>query len=153
LLLVLCFTSAGALAASLNVGEGVVVKFGSDAGLIVRDQLQTGRHVVMTSLGDDSASNQTGLAPGFPAPGDWKGVAVKQSVLSADLEIDGLTIRYAGAAGAAALQLEQGDLLKFVTLSENLLGLRVAGTAQPILEGFSFLENAVGLEAIEDAQP
>lgn len=153
LLLVSCISSAHVSAASLTVKQGVVVKFGDTAGITVRDRLQTERHVVMTSLGDDAAANQTGLQPASPAPGDWKGISVEASVAPGDLLVDGLTIRYAGAQARAALRVSRDYTVNFLTLSGSLLGLQTIGTSQPVFAGLSLLDNTVGLEASEDAQP
>ena len=43
-------------AAKLDVDDGVVVKFGTDASLVVRRELSTGDGVVFTSVKDDAAA-------------------------------------------------------------------------------------------------
>ena len=57
----LAFAIAGdaVAAASLDVSDGVVVKFGQDAGITVRDTLHAGKNVVFTSLKDDTVGGQT----------------------------------------------------------------------------------------------
>ena len=89
-------------AAELTLSDGVVVKFGSDSQLIVRDKLTTGKGAVLTSQKDDTAAGRTGTAPQTPAPGDWKGVRIERS---ATLNASDVSIRYAGAQGNAALHL------------------------------------------------
>jgi large repetitive protein len=153
MLLISCFASTHVYAASLTVKQGVVVKFDGTAGMTVRDRLQTERHVVMTSVRDDNAANQTGLQPASAAPGDWKGISVEASVAPGDLLVDGLTIRYAGAEAGAALRVSRDYTVNFLTLSDSLLGLQTVGTSQPVFIGLSLLDNTVGLEASEDAQP
>lgn len=142
-----------ALAGSLVIGEGVVVKFGPDAGMTAREGLQTSRHVVMTSLGDDSAAGQTGATTGIPAPGDWRGLKVEDSVSPSALQLDRLVIRYAGSSGAAALQVARNYTLRFLHLTDNLLGLRVVGAAQPVFDATSLTANGVGIETREESRP
>lgn len=140
-------------AGKLLVDEGVVVKFGTDAGMTVRQSLQTSRGVVLTSLNDDAAANQTSVAPGSPASGDWNGLKIEDSVVVGDLRIDRLQVRYAGANGAAALQVAQNYAIQFLEISSSLLGIRATGAARPTFSGLSLIGNAVGLESREDALP
>ena len=45
-------------AAELSIADGVVVKFGSDSQLIVRDKLTIGKGAVLTSQKDDTAAGR-----------------------------------------------------------------------------------------------
>src|SRR3954466_12284018 len=68
-----------ARAAELQLGEGVVVKFGADAQLVVRDRLTAGQGAVLTSQKDDSVAGQTGASAQVPLAGDWRGISVEKS--------------------------------------------------------------------------
>src|SRR3954468_16192092 len=46
-------------AADLTIGDGVVVKFGPDAQLVVRDKVTVGKGVAFTSQKDDTLAGQT----------------------------------------------------------------------------------------------
>ena len=70
------------IAADLTLEDGVVVKFGPGAQLVVRDKLVAGKGVVMTSQKDDSALGLLGPAPQAPAPGDWLGLRLEKSAAS-----------------------------------------------------------------------
>ena len=48
-----------ASAADLTIDDGVVVKFGNDAQLVVRDRLNAGAGLVLTSQKDDANGGQT----------------------------------------------------------------------------------------------
>src|SRR3954468_2107762 len=65
--------------ADLTIADGVAVKFGRDAGLVVRDSLQAGKQTTFTSIGDDSVLGQTGAVPGTAAAGDWGGIKFEAS--------------------------------------------------------------------------
>ncbi len=134
-------------AAQLTIDDGVVVKFGSDAGLLVRDGLQTGRHVVLTSVQDDSIGGRVEATPGLPVPGDWRGVTVEGTAGIGRLGIDRLEIRYAGGNGAAGLQLERSYTPRFLKVTDSLLGIRVLNGASPVFTGLSLLRNQTGLES------
>jgi len=155
-LLVLCACLAGQRAvhaAHLTIDEGVVVKFGADAGMTVRQGLRTNTHVIFTSVHDDSAGNQTGASVGLPNPGDWRGIKVEDSSAVEDLQIDRLTIRYAGANGEAALEIARGYAIEFLKIADSVLGVRTKGAALPTFTGLSLVSNTVGLESREDARP
>ena len=61
--------SGAAQGADLTVSDGVVVKFGADAGIEVRDSLHLNGQVTFTSLKDDSLAGQTGATPQTAATG------------------------------------------------------------------------------------
>lgn len=145
--------SSQCFAAKLTVDDGVVIKFGADAGMTVRQGLQTNRHVVLTSVYDDSVAGQTGTAAGVPAPSDWRGLKIEDSVTVANLQLNGLTIRYAGKDAAAALEIAQNYAIQFLKISDSLLGIRAVGGAHPTFSGLSLVANGVGLESREDSLP
>src|SRR5690242_19456346 len=84
---------------SLAIEPGVVVKFGSDAGLVVRDKLLVGDNVVLTARHDDSF----GLPlPLDGEPGDWNGLRVERSAWESGSHLGrNLSLLKAGADGTA----------------------------------------------------
>ncbi|MEI2676982.1 MAG: hypothetical protein V9G29_03490 [Burkholderiaceae bacterium] len=141
-------------AAQLTIDEGVVVKFGTGAGLVVRDTLRIGPGVVFTSLADDSIGGQSQPTAGTPQAGDWSGVTLDPAVLPANVTLDGLRLRYAGGAGGAALSFQQRDYA-FTELSvrDSLIGVRAASGGTALLSGFLLSGNGVGLQALGGATP
>lgn len=137
---------ASADAAKLDVADGVVVKFGTDASLVVRRELSTGDGVVFTSVKDDAAAGMTGPAAASPLPGDWRGVKVETTVAANALRIDGLELRYAGGGGMAALDIALNYTLRALRLVSNTTGIRVGG-GTPNLAQIAFANNATGLRA------
>jgi len=139
-------------AADLTIDDGVVVKFGRDAGLTVRDGLVARGNVTFTSLSDETIAGRTGQAAATAAAGDWRGIRVEPYVLPTQLDLTGALIRFAGGAGGAGLDLRaQNYTLNFLSFRQNLMGLRVVG-GSPQLDGVTFAQNAVGL-ASTDATP
>lgn len=146
--------SVAAGAASLEIEDGVVVKFGSNTSLAVRDDLLTGDRVVLTSLDDDSIAGQTKPTVGNPAPGDWQGLRVHRSVSDAQLGIDRLSIRYAGGSQRGALELSKTHYaLNFLQITESIIGVKVTDGALPTFLGFTLTGNAVALETDRRARP
>lgn len=143
-------------AAELTLSDGVVVKFGSDSQLIVRDKLTTGKGAVLTSQKDDTAAGRTGTAPQTPTPGDWKGVRIERS---ATLNASDVSIRYAGAQGNAALHLRgfspaaSPTTLRYFQIVDSTIGLRLVDGASPRLEGSSFARNGTALDADGNSNP
>jgi large repetitive protein len=155
--LVVCASLAGAAeptyAANLTVEPGVVVKFGTGAGLEIRDLTTMRPDVVLTSLGDDSVGGQTQSTPGTPAAGDWLGVSVSPAVPVDQLQLSSTTIRYAGAGGNAGLSLEFRNYpLNGLLLANNLIGVLVRGGGSPLFNNASFLANAIGVVS-ENSSP
>jgi len=156
-LLVVCASLAGAVerahAADLTVESGVVVKFGADAGLEIRDLTTMHPGVVLTSLRDDSVGGQTQSTPGTPAAGDWLGITVNQAVPEDQLQLISTTIRYAGASGNAGLSLEfRSYPLSGLLLANNLIGIMVRNGGSPLFNDVSVLANAIGVVS-ENSSP
>lgn len=136
----------GVQAAELVLADGVVVKFGTEGQLVVRDKLTVGSSATLTSLKDDTQAGQTLLAPGTAQAGDWPGVRVEQS--STGSSLSGLGIRFAGRSSAAALLLRGGNpTINYLQLSDNTLGLMLTEGAAPLLSGASLVRNTVGIRA------
>ncbi|MBI2398285.1 MAG: hypothetical protein HYV17_10855 [Xanthomonadales bacterium] len=135
--------TASAFSAELTIAEGVVVKFGSDAALVVRDRITTKERVVFTSLGDDAIAGQTASTAGVPAAGQWKGLSLLATATPDKVNIDRLNVRYAGAQGAAAIDLgSNAHQLDYVTVTDSTLGVRSSATATAaIVSGSTFLRN------------
>ncbi len=148
--------------AKLSISDGVVVKFGEGAGINVRDQLQTGAHVLFTSQFDDSAIAATNPHPGTAEAGDWLGVLVEAGVPAAGLQLDDLQIRYAGGTaglpsymnGGAGLVVHGGSYsFNRLQLSHNAIGIRVIGSGSPSISASRITHNEVGLLAEQGATP
>lgn len=148
-----------ALGAELTIDDGVVVKFGNDGQLVVRDRLLLGKATTFTSLKDDTAGGQSGHTAQTPAAGDWRGVRIEKSAAAyGALTLEGLTVRYAGrddgnAVGAALAVRGWSPKLQYVQFTDNTTGLRLLQGASPVVSGSSFLRNAVGLEADGNSAP
>lgn len=140
-------------AAELRIDEGVVVKFGEDAELVVRDRLVASRGVVFTSIRDGSIGGTTANGAA-PAAGDWRGILVEPSVGPGSLVLSGADIRYAGGDDGAALTLSQHDYsLSNLTVRDSVRGIRVTDGGVARFNGLSLLRNIVGLEADRGARP
>jgi fibronectin type 3 domain-containing protein len=145
--------SPQALAGDLTLDAGVVVKFGPNAQLVVRDRLVTGAGVVLTSQKDDSAGGQAASAPQTAAAGDWRGLRLEKSASAyGALTLSDMSVRYAGADdgfGAAAALTVRGwsPKLDYLQLSDNALGLSLLEGASPAISGASFLRNGTGIDA------
>lgn len=143
-------------AADLTLGDGVVVKFGDDAQLVVRDKLAAGKGVALTSDKDDSVGGQAGTGQGVPAAGDWQGVRIEKSAQAfGALTFEDLRIRYAGGdEGRAAFTLRGvSPTLKYLQVTDNTNGLRLLEGASPAITGSSFLRNGVGLDVERNSAP
>ena len=90
---------------TLTLEEGVVVKFGPDAGIEVRDAIQAHSNAVFSSINDDASAGQTQPTLGLPAPGDWRGISIAPSALPSQVNLNGAAIYYAGGSGAAGLEI------------------------------------------------
>ncbi|MCB1560850.1 MAG: hypothetical protein KDI75_07125 [Xanthomonadales bacterium] len=133
----------------LTIGEGVVVKFGSQAGLDVHASLNTEQGAVLTSLADDSLAGQTGTQPATATAGDWLGVHFTDDVASSDHWIDGLSIRFA----ETGLRVDGGEhAFERLELLDNITGIVVSQAALAGFDGVSLHRNGVGLESSQDAQ-
>lgn len=139
-------TSRPSQAADLTVEAGVVVKFGPEAELVVRDRFTADPGSRFTSLRDDSIGGQSRPTAATPAPGDWRGIVVDPVVQPSELSVSGVDIRFAGHGGNAALALSRRDYqITGLMLQRNLVGLAIAG-GSPELSESSLLNNAVGVE-------
>lgn len=147
-----------AQAAQLTVADGVVVKFGSNAQLVVRDRL-TGQGTTLTSQKDDSIGGQTNATPQTPAAGDWRGLRLEKSTTAfGSTTLNNFIVRYAGAAdgnnpGAAFTTRGLSPTLQYLQLTDNSIGLLLLESASPAISGSSFLRNAIGLQADGNSAP
>lgn len=144
-------TTGLGIAAELTIGDGVVVKFGQDAQIVVHDKLSSGKGVVLTSQKDDTIGGQVGVAPAVPAVSDWKGVRVEKSASSFGFALEDLTLRYSGSGNEAGLLVRGfNPSLKFLQITDSVVGLRLQG-ASPTVTGSSFTRNVTGIE-VENSQ-
>ncbi len=142
-------------AADLTIADGVTVKFGADAQLVVRDRLTAGQGVVLTSQKDDSVAGQTGASAQTPAAGDWLGIRLEKSTTDfGALTLTDLAVRYGGAGDGAGMTLRGfSPTLQFLQWTDNTVGLRLLEGASPSITGSSFLRNVTGLEADDNSAP
>jgi len=141
-------------AADLGISDGVVVKFGNGAGIEVLDAVHLSNQATFTSAQDDTALGQTGAAAGTPAKGDWKGVKVEASATPANVRLEDIRLRYGGGAGAAALEIRKtAPAVKYITVTDSIVGIRVTDGAAPTFTGVSLINNATGLEVSGNATP
>src|SRR5712692_936284 len=138
-------------AADLTIDDGVVVKFGPDAGIVVRDTLQTGKQTTFTSIQDDSALGQTGASPGMPAAGDWRGIRFEASAVDVNQKLNDATLRF-GGFGALEVRKTSPSFF-FLSVKEALTGIRVIDGAAPRFEGLSLTGNATGMEVDGNSAP
>lgn len=141
-----------AMAGQLTVADGVTVKFGQDAQLVVRDQLATGKGVVLTSQKDDTAGGPSGATAQKAAPGDWRGVRIEKSAAGyGTVNLSDLALRFGGAAdidgaGAALTVRAVNSVMQYLDFSDNLTGLRLQDVSTATLHGASFMRNGTGMD-------
>ncbi|WP_265303018.1 Ig-like domain-containing protein [Verminephrobacter eiseniae] len=135
-----------ARAAQLGIADGVVVKFGPDTQLVVRDRMVFGSGITLTSQGDDQAGGPTGTAAGVAAAaGDWRGMRIEKSVAGMGaFALNDVTLRYAETA-LTLRGLSPG--LNYLQFTGNGVGLRLLDAASPAIVGASFVHNATAIEA------
>lgn len=142
-----------AQAAQLTLGEGVVLKFGADAQLIVRDRIAAQRDVRLTSERDSAVAGVLQAGMSAPAAGDWAGVRLEKSANAFGLTFADVWIRYAGANQTAALTLRGTNAsLPFLRVSDNAVGVHVQGGA-PTLDGLWAVRNGIALTSDGLATP
>ena len=146
-------------AAELAIDEGVVVKFGSNAQLVVRDHFVTGKGIILTSQQDDSTLGRLGTTPLTPHSGDWLGLRLEKSAASfGALIVNDLALRYGGATvgseAVAALTVRGWNpALQNLLVTDNHIGLQVLDGAAPTVSGSSFLRNGTGIEIDNNSTP
>lgn len=133
--------------ADLGISDGVVVKFGSGAGVEVLDAVHLSNQATFTSVQDDTALGQTGAAAGTPARGDWKGLKLEASATPSNVRLEDIRLRYGGGDGSAALDIRKtAPAVKFIVVKDSTIGVRVTDGAAPVFTGISLINNATGLE-------
>ncbi|MCL2021637.1 MAG: hypothetical protein FWG81_05980, partial [Betaproteobacteria bacterium] len=149
--------SPALLAAELQVGDGVVVKFGPDSRLVVRDRLLPSKSVVLTSRNDDTVGGQLQSQPRNPAVGDWAGVRFEKSMEALNVSLKDWQLRYAGAPlqmSAAALVIRgKSPVIQGLKIRDSLVGLQLTGGANPVVTGSGFLGNTVGVQVNGNSAP
>ena len=140
------------LAADLIIQDNVVVKFGQDAGMTVRDTLSLGHGVKFTSINNDDIAGQTKPTVGTPQAGDWGGLKISTNVPVGNLQLDGLALSYAGGNGGAAVSISgQSYVLQNLLIEHSSVGMRIANGGTASLSGMSWLSNQTGLEVTGSA--
>lgn len=148
------------LAAELTIEDGVVIKFGSDAQLVIRDRVVPGKGITLTSQKDDTVGGQSGASPQTAAAGDWRGVRIEKSASGyGALTLNDMALRYTGAldggtSPTAALTLRAwSPALQYLQFTDSAVGLRLLDGASPNISGSSFLRNGIGVEADGNSAP
>jgi len=128
---------------SLTIEPGVVVKFGSDAGLVVRDKLLVGDNVVLTARHDDSF----GLPlPLDGEPGDWNGLRVERSAWESGSHLGrNLSLLKAGADGTALVLRGFDGTLDSLRIEGGGAGLKLDGS-HLVLGGAGIVSNGPGID-------
>jgi hypothetical protein len=148
------FGSSSAMAGELAVTEGVVVKFGQDANLVVRDKLTAGKGVVLTSQSDDTAGGPAASTGQTPVAGGWVGLRFEKSSGTNTLSLSEMAIRYAGGQGGAGLTvLGFNPTLQYMQFTDNIIGLQLLQGASPTINGASFLRNGTAIDADGNSLP
>ena len=113
-----------ARAADLTLDEGVVVKFGAGAQLVVRDRLVTQSGVILTSQNDDGVLGPSFAQARTAAAGDWLGVRVEKSVVGfGGVSFSDILIKHAGERAEPALYLRANSpQLQYFQVSDSVLG-------------------------------
>jgi len=151
----LALVALPASAAELQVDEGVVVKFGAGAQLVVRDRMTPSPGAVLTSIKDDTVGGQTSAAPQTPALGDWRGLRLEKSAASYGvIAWNDLTIRFSGASDGAGLTVRSlSPTLQNLQVTDSLRGLWLVDGAAPAITGAGLLRNGVGIEVQGGGRP
>lgn len=137
------------------MADGVVVKFGTDAGLTARDRIATEGTVVLTSLNDASVGGATIMGGPAAAPGDWRGVAIERGAYVADIEVRmASTSATRGGSGGAGLSFGRLPFdLDQISVSQCTIGVRAVQGGTALLNGMRLYNNGVGLRVEDNATP
>jgi large repetitive protein len=147
-----CSTAAiiasSAHAATLTVQQGVVVKFGKDAGLLVRDKAALNDGVVFTNRQDDSVGDAVAIADPSPESQNWAGLRYERSAhLLGSVFGSNLFLRYAGTEGSAALELRGfTGTLEALRIESSTIGLKLIDSPQVAINDAGFVANVVGIQ-------
>lgn len=135
--------------ADLRIEDGVVVKMGQGAGLVVRDRLIIEREATFTSVADDGIGGPLGKAPATAAQGDWAGVRIEKTARSyGTYTLTGLSIRNAGADdGEGLLVRSSGLIFNGLQVANSGIGLHLADGGGATLTASSLAGNRIGILA------
>lgn len=137
-------------AAELNITDGVIVKFGSDAQLVVRDKVISGKGVVLTSQKDDVTGIPLSTTSQTPAVGDWSGLRIEKSSANyGALTLNDLIIKY---ANTGLLISGWSPSLTNLQVSDSRIGLKLLGGASSSISNSSFLKNTTAMD-VEASTP
>lgn len=130
-------------AAELTLGEGVVVKFGAEGALIVRDRIVAERDVTLTTERDSSLSGALRADLPAPAAGQWRGVRIEKSAAAFGFTFSDVFIRYADVGLTLRGSSASLPLLRF---ADNTVGVRVPEGGAPRLNGAWLVRNGLAVE-------
>ncbi|WP_337261484.1 MULTISPECIES: Ig-like domain-containing protein [unclassified Serratia (in: enterobacteria)] len=139
-----------AIAASLTLGNNVVIQSGENVHIHVRARLQAGKNVMFTGLQNTTAS----IPPGSPTAGNWGGLHLYKSAAAyGPLTLSDLTLRDGGRGhnGTGVLNVYGWNPgFNNLQLTDNLVGLTLHNAA-PSITSSSFLRNTTSIQANNSA--
>jgi fibronectin type 3 domain-containing protein len=135
-------------AESLRIEQGVIVKFGKDAGLVARDQVIVADDVTLTSRQDDSVGAPVSLAAPGPESQNWLGLRYERSAhVLGSLLGRNLFLRQAGTADTAALQLRgYSGTLDMLRIDASSTGLKLVDSTDVVIANAGFTGNGIGID-------
>ncbi|MGE4073527.1 MAG: Ig-like domain-containing protein [Lysobacterales bacterium] len=150
----LVWTVNPASSSELVIDEGVVVKFGPGANLVVKDRLQAQQGTVFTSLNDPDAGGSTSVNLPAPGPGDWGGISILPGAYADDVDLDRAEIRFAGSNGSAGLRFGRLPFhFSFLTIADSTIGIAAEEGSQALLTEVHLLRNNIGMVVDGHARP
>jgi len=135
-------------AGELQVGDGVVVKFGPNGELIIRDGIVLQGQAIFTSLKDDARGGAALPVTGVPLPGDWRGLRLERSSSAALTQLNGMQIFF-GGSGVPAFVLRGTQIpLNGLSISRSAgVGLNASAGTTSRLREMVLSDNGIGFEA------
>ncbi|MDR1529855.1 MAG: hypothetical protein LBS40_05600 [Burkholderiales bacterium] len=147
-------------AASLTIEDGVVVKFGQNAKVVVHDDIHSKAGTVFTSINDGFVLGNAASFLPDPMAGDWCGLTINRKAKPEQVIIDGLLLKFAGGNNCSALSLKNLPyLLERLTIQDSVVGLRIDGQesgtnpGEADLTEMNLLNNQIGMEILNNAAP
>ena len=140
--------AASGRADDLTLADGVVVKFGAQGELVVRDGLVVQGQATFTSINDDARGGAVRSTPGAPLAGDWIGLRLERSSPASVTRLGGLQLLFGGRGGPAfTLRSTQIALGGFSVSRSAGVGLASTSGATSPLSELVLSQNAVGFQA------
>jgi hypothetical protein len=133
---------------TFEVGPGVVVRFGKDAGIYVDGALrlvgEKGESIILTSIRDDAedAGGEVDASAARPVAGDWTGVYFRPGSNDRLSKVQYVTTRYA----TIGFQFDDvSPAVEGVTVSDTGdLGIACQNGAEPVLQDITYARTGRG---------